>query len=116
MRGGRRAQYDATVTAQNTAAVMAMMILGCSSAAKPESPDATGGPPVADAAGPARDAAAPRTPDAAMATCTPVSPAPDVDPWSVRAPGAGFGGIVQQNGTYHDVFLQRPAVGGLPAN
>jgi hypothetical protein len=51
------------------------------------------------------------------AACAPVAAAPDVDPWSVRAPSAGFGGIVSaQNGPHSDVFLQSPAVGNLPAN
>jgi hypothetical protein len=54
--------------------------------------------------------------DGDAAQCAPVSPAADVDPWSVRAPGAGFGGIVMQNGAYHDVFLQSPPAGNLPAN
>jgi hypothetical protein len=40
-----------------------------------------------------------------------------VDPWSVRAKSAGFGGIATaKNGAYTDVFLQSPAVGGTPAN
>lgn len=51
------------------------------------------------------------------AMCAPVTAAPDVDSWSVRAPSAGFGAIVtQQNGGHSDVFLESPAQGNLPQN
>ncbi|MCB9650916.1 MAG: hypothetical protein H6730_30650 [Deltaproteobacteria bacterium] len=37
-------------------------------------------------------------------------PAPDVDPWSVRLPAAGFGGVITQtNGGHQDVLLKSPA-------
>lgn len=49
--------------------------------------------------------------------CPPVVAAPDVDPWKVRAPSAGFGGIfTAQSGPHTDVFLRSPAEGNLPAD
>jgi hypothetical protein len=52
--------------------------------------------------------------------CTTPTPQPDVDPWTVRAPGAGFGSIVQKTesdnaGTFTDVYLASPAQGSTPA-
>jgi hypothetical protein len=48
--------------------------------------------------------------------CAPVVAAADVDPWVMRAPSAGFGGIEQQkNGPHTDVFLKSPAGGGQAA-
>lgn len=42
--------------------------------------------------------------------CQPVQAAAAQDPWQVRVPGAGFGGIVTSNvGGHSDVFLQSPA-------
>ena len=44
-------------------------------------------------------------PDAAMPDATPcpaVMPAPDVDPWTMRVPSAGFGGIASATGGGHD--------------
>jgi hypothetical protein len=53
--------------------------------------------------------------------CTTPTPQPDVDPWSVRAPGAGFGAIVEKTetdnaGTFTDVYLESPAQGSVPVN
>jgi hypothetical protein len=41
----------------------------------------------------------------------------EVDPWTVRAKSAGFGGIVtEKTGAFTDVFLQSPAAGATPQN
>jgi hypothetical protein len=49
--------------------------------------------------------------------CAVVSAAPDVDPWTIRTPGAGFGGIMAVNDLgFTDVYLESPAVGARPAN
>jgi hypothetical protein len=46
----------------------------------------------------------------------PVSPAPDVDPYSVRVPGIGAGAIhTQTAGGHTDVFLDSPATPGAAA-
>jgi hypothetical protein len=43
------------------------------------------------------------------AGCTVVSLGPVVDPWTIRHPSAGFGGILtQQSGGFTDVFLKSP--------
>jgi hypothetical protein len=43
-------------------------------------------------------------------TCQPLQAAAAADPWTVRVPGAGFGGIVTaSSGGHSDVFLQSPA-------
>jgi len=46
----------------------------------------------------------------ADSACQPVQAATVPDPWTVRVPGAGFGGIVTaSSGGHSDVFLQSPA-------
>ena len=48
--------------------------------------------------------------------CVPVTAAPDVDPYSVRAPGIGAGAITTQSaGGHTDVFLASPAAPGVAA-
>ena len=48
------------------------------------------------------------TPDAPQ--CPAVMPAPDVDPWTIRVPSAGFGGITTvDNGLHQDLVLSSPA-------
>lgn len=50
-------------------------------------------------------------------TCAPVVAAPDVDPWAMRLPSAGFGGLVEKkSGGHTDVFLQSPATPTTPEN
>jgi hypothetical protein len=45
----------------------------------------------------------------ALLQCAPVTAAPPVDPWSVRIPSAGFGGIfTDQSSGFTDVFLRSP--------
>ena len=42
-------------------------------------------------------------------SCPVLTAAPDVDPWAVRLPSAGFGGtVVQTSGGHTDVFLKSP--------
>ena len=49
--------------------------------------------------------------------CAVVTAKPDVDPWSMRLPSVGTGGVVtEKNGAFNDVFLQSPAIGGQPVN
>ncbi len=48
--------------------------------------------------------------------CSPIVATPDIDAWSHRAPGVGFGGIdTEVSGAHTDVFLNSPAVGALAA-
>jgi hypothetical protein len=57
------------------------------------------------------DDAAMRVPDASVDApqCPVVMPAPDVDPWGMRVPSAGFGSItMEQNGGHSDLFLASP--------
>jgi hypothetical protein len=74
-----------------------------------DTPLPTDGPPLADGPPAVHDAGVPDAPVKTEAGCTPVVVAPSPDPWSVRAPGIGFGGIVtQKTGAYTDVVLKSP--------
>lgn len=54
--------------------------------------------------------------DATTCSRSPIVATPDVDAWSHRAPGVGFGGIdTETNGAHTDVFLNSPAVGAFAA-
>lgn len=48
-------------------------------------------------------------PGSEAASCAPVVAKPSPDPWSVRHPSAGFGGLLtKQSGPHTDVFLKSP--------
>jgi hypothetical protein len=58
---------------------------------------------------PAAEAGPPADAAPADVTCTAVTAAPDVDPWAMRLPSAGFGGITTDTSSGHtDVFLSSP--------
>jgi hypothetical protein len=69
----------------------------------------------ADTTNPAVDADDSAVADTSMDTaieetgCPAITPADDVDPWSMRPKSAGFGGITEATtGTHQDVFLESP--------
>ncbi len=92
------------------AALVTALLVGCASSGGDDASTDTGvDASTADAADTSLDTGATDARGETGEACAPVTATADVDPWAMRPPAAGFGGITEATtGAHTDVFLDSP--------